>query len=92
MGGTCDAAHLLGTPNLDLHRAYTGLSRSRTPTHTWTTEAVTDGDHGGRDANRRTAAEQVAAAMARRPDANFATPPAAQPPSSRWTIELDLER
>jgi conjugative relaxase-like TrwC/TraI family protein len=71
-GGTWDHAHLLGSAALDAYRGYTGQSRSRHPTHTWNTTSVDDGDHGGRLADRRTAQQQVVAALARVPDTTMA--------------------
>jgi hypothetical protein len=71
-GGTWDHAHLLGSAALDAYRGYTGQSRSRHPTHTWNTTPVDDGDHGGRAADRRTAQQQVVAALARIPDTTMA--------------------
>jgi conjugative relaxase-like TrwC/TraI family protein len=71
-GGTWDHAHLLGTAALDAYRGYTGQSRSRHPTHTWNTTPIDDGDHGGRLADRRTAGQQVAGALARVPDTTLA--------------------
>jgi conjugative relaxase-like TrwC/TraI family protein len=71
-GGTWDHVHLLGTPALDAYRGYTGQSRSRHPTHTWNTTPVAAVDIGGRPADRRDPAEQVAAALARLPDTAMA--------------------
>ncbi len=71
-GGTWDHAHLLGSAALDAYRGYTGQSRSRHPTHTWNTTPVDDGDHGGRLADRRSAHQQVAAALTRMPDTTMA--------------------
>ena len=71
-GGTWDHAHLLGTASLDAYRGYTGQSRSRHPTHTWNTTTLDHGDHGGRLADRRSGAEQVTAALTRRPDTSMA--------------------
>jgi conjugative relaxase-like TrwC/TraI family protein len=71
-GGTWDHAHLLGSVALDAYRGYTGQSRARHPTHTWNTSIVDDGDHGGRLADQRTSAEQVAVALARIPDTTMA--------------------
>jgi conjugative relaxase-like TrwC/TraI family protein len=71
-GGTWDHAHLLGSTSLDAYRGYTGQSRSRHPTDTWNTTPLDDGDRGGRLAEHRTARQQVAAALARVPDATMA--------------------
>jgi conjugative relaxase-like TrwC/TraI family protein len=71
-GGTWDHAHLLGSGALDAYRGYTGQSRSRYPTHTWNTTPVDEGDHGGRLADRRTAHQHVAVALARVPDTTMA--------------------
>ncbi len=83
-GGTWDHAHLLGSAALDAYRGYTGQSRSRHPTRTWNTTGIDDGDHGGRLADRRTGAEQVAAALARLPDTTMA---AADDP---WRLDRHL--
>jgi hypothetical protein len=71
-GGTWDHAHLLGSASLDAYRGYTGQSRSRHPTHTWNTTPIDEGDHGGRLAERRSAQQQVAGALARVPDTTMA--------------------
>jgi hypothetical protein len=75
-GGTWDQAHLLATPALDRYRGYVGQSRSIAPTHTWNTcrPSVDDGDHGGRLVQEpySTAAEQIAASLARAQPKTFA--------------------
>ena len=71
-GGTWECCHLLGSSALDAFRGYSGQSRSRQPTHTWNTATVTAVDHGGVLADRRSPAEQVAAALARQPDTRLA--------------------
>ncbi len=71
-GGTWEACHLLGSSALDAYRGYTGQSRSRQPTHTWNTIMITAVDHGGILADRRDPAEEVADALARRPDPTLA--------------------
>jgi conjugative relaxase-like TrwC/TraI family protein len=71
-GGTWECCHLLGSSALDAYRGYSGQSRSRQPTHTWNTVTVAGGDHGGVLADRRSAAQQVAVALARRPDPRLA--------------------
>ncbi len=71
-GGTWQACHLLGSAALDAYRGYTGQSRSRQPTHTWNTARVGVLDHGGILADQRNPAEQVADALARRPDPTLA--------------------
>jgi conjugative relaxase-like TrwC/TraI family protein len=83
-GGTWEHAHLLGTAALDAYRGYTGQSRSRQPTHTWNTVALDDGDHGGRLADRRTPAQQVAAALTRNPDTTMAAP------DDPWRLDRQL--
>jgi conjugative relaxase-like TrwC/TraI family protein len=88
-GGTWDHAHLLGSAALDAYRGYTGQSRSRHPTHTWNTTPVDDGDHGGRLADRRTAHQQVVAALARVPDTTMAAVDDPWPPERRLRAVID---
>ena len=83
-GGTWEACHLLGSAALDAHRGYTGQSRSRQPTHTWNTARVAAVAHGGALADQREAAEQVAGALARRPDASLAAR------SDPWVLDRQL--
>jgi conjugative relaxase-like TrwC/TraI family protein len=71
-GGTWQCCHLLGSSALDAYRGYSGQSRSRQPTHTWNTATVAASDHGGVLADRRSPAQQVAAALARQPDSRLA--------------------
>jgi hypothetical protein len=71
-GGTWECAHLLGTSALDAFRGYAGQSRSRQPTRTWNTAKVPTVDFGGQLADRRSGAEQVAAALEREPDPRLA--------------------
>jgi hypothetical protein len=71
-GGTWECCHLLGSSALDALRGYSGQSRSRQPTHTWNTATVAASDHGGVLADRRSPAQQVAAALARQPDPRLA--------------------
>jgi hypothetical protein len=80
-GGTWQSCHLLGSCALDSYRGYTGQSRSRQPTHTWNTVRVGVLDHGGTLADQRDAAEQVADALARRPDPSLAAR------SDPWTLD-----
>ena len=83
-GGTWEACHLLGSAALDAYRGYTGQSRSRQPTHTWNTARVAVVDHGGVLADQRDAAEQVADALARRPDPSLAAR------SDPWVLDRQL--
>ena len=83
-GGTWEACHLLGSAALDAYRGYTGQSRSRQPTHTWNTARVAVVDHGGALADQRDAAEQVAGALARRPDPSLAAR------SDPWVLDSEL--
>ena len=83
-GGTWEACHLLGSATLDAYRGYTGQSRSRQPTHTWNTARVAVVDHGGALADQRGAAEQVAGALARRPDPSLAAR------SDPWVLDSQL--
>ena len=85
-GGTWEACHLLGSAALDAYRGYTGQSRSRQPTHTWNTARVAVVDHGGVLADRRGAAEQVAGALARRPDPSLAAR------SDPWVLDRQLRQ
>jgi conjugative relaxase-like TrwC/TraI family protein len=73
-GGTWAQVHLLASPAVDRYRGYVGQSRSVAPTHTWNTVGdQSDGDHGGRIVTpRSTAAEQIAAALARAQPKTFA--------------------
>jgi hypothetical protein len=71
-GGTWECCHLLGSSALDAFRGYSGQSRSRQPTYTWNTATVAAGDYGGVLADRRSAAQQVAVALARQPDPRLA--------------------
>ncbi len=91
-GGTWDHAHLLGSPALDAYRAYTGQSRSRHPTHTWNTTMVDDGDHGGRLADRRSAQQQVEAALTRVPDTTMAAVDDPWPTHRRLQAVIDAHR
>ena len=83
-GGTWEACHLLGSDALDAYRGYTGQSRSRQPTHTWNTARVAVVDHGGALADQRDGAEQVAGALARRPDPSLAAR------SDPWVLDSQL--
>ncbi len=83
-GGTWEACHLLGSAALDAYRGYTGQSRSRQPTHTWNTARVALVDHGGVLADQRDGAEQVAAALVRRPDPSLAAR------SDPWTHDREI--
>lgn len=85
-GGTWEIGHLLGTAALDALRGYTGQSRSRQPTHTWNTAIPVTVDHGGALADQRDPAEQVAAALARRPDTSLAAR------SDPWTLDRQLRQ
>ena len=85
-GGTWEACHLLGSAALDAYRGYTGQSRSRQPTHTWNTARVAVVDHGGALADQRDAAEQVAGALARRPDPSLAAR------SDPWVLDRQLRQ
>jgi hypothetical protein len=89
-GGTWDHAHLLGSAALDAYRGYTGQSRSRHPTHTWNTTPVDDGDHGGRLADRRSAQQQVVAALARVPDTTMAAGDDPWPIDRRLRAVIDV--
>ena len=88
-GGTWDHVHLLGSAALDAYRGYTGQSRSRDPTHTWNTTLVDGGDHGGRLADRRTAHQQVVAALARVPDTTMAAVDDPWPTDRRLQAVID---
>ena len=85
-GGTWEACHLLGSSALDAYRGYTGQSRSRWPTHTWNTTRVAVIDHGGILADQRNPAEQVADALARRPDPSLAAR------SDPWVLDRQLRQ
>jgi hypothetical protein len=91
-GGTWDHAHLLGSAVLDAYRGYTGQSRSRHPTHTWNTTPVDDGDHGGRLADRRSAQQQVVAALARMPDTTMAAVDDPWPIDRRLRAAIDAHQ
>jgi hypothetical protein len=88
-GGTWQHVHLLGSAALDAYRGYTGQSRSRHPTHTWNTTTIDDGDHGGRLADRRTAHQQVVAALARVPDTTLAAVDDPWPTDRRLRAVID---
>jgi hypothetical protein len=64
--------HLLGTSALDRFRGYVGQSRGQFPTHTWNTKRLVEHEHGAVVDARRTAAEEVLAAMGREPMKTFA--------------------
>jgi hypothetical protein len=85
-GGTWEACHLLGSCALDAYRGYTGQSRSRQPTHTWNTTRIGVVDHGGILADQRDGAEQVADALARRPDPTLAAR------SDPWILDRQLHQ
>jgi conjugative relaxase-like TrwC/TraI family protein len=91
-GGTWDHVHLLGSAALDAYRGYTGQSRSRHPTHTWNTSLLDDGDHGGRLADRRGLAQQVAEALARVPDTTLAAVDDPWPTHRRLCAVIDAHQ
>ena len=67
-------------------------SRARYPTHTWITTALEHPDHGGRLADQRTPAEQVAAGLARMPDATMAAVDDPRPTDRRLRAAIDAHR
>ena len=71
-GGTWEKVHVLGSTALDLSHGYVAQSRSQEPAETWNTRSVTDDDHGGVLADRRTASEVVLGALRREQPVGFA--------------------